>query len=165
MTSDGAILTEAPSPGPLELSLGGRVDPMGIRTAQDKVCVSPASCSAACSTPATVEPSATALGSVSSSSAAAPAGRRRKVEGPPPQPDTWLEEPHQGCSIVSGLLYSSPHHHRLVAFQHPGERKRACPPESRPNKVPNSGSNSGSDSWSPTASVNASFWLQKQLNP
>ena len=80
-------MSDAP-PAP-ELSVGGEVDPLEIRTAQDKVRASPASCSAACSTPATVEPSATALGSVSSSSAAAPAGRRRVVEGPPPQPATW----------------------------------------------------------------------------
>ena len=70
-------MSDAP-PAP-ELIVGGDVDSI---TAQDKVRASPASCSAACSTPATVEPSATAVSS-SSADAAAPAGRRRMVEAQP----------------------------------------------------------------------------------
>ena len=83
----------------------------------------------------------------------------------PPQPATWQPvETRQGCSTDSGLLSSSPPHHRLVAFQHPGGRKRACPPVSLPSKVPKAGVGaSGSDSRPPTASVASSRELQARL--
>ena len=45
-------------------------------------------------------------------------------------------ETRQGCSTDSGLLSSSPPHHRSVAFQQPGGRKRACLRMSRPGKMP-----------------------------
>ena len=79
-------------------------------------------------------------------------------------------ETRQGCSTDSGLLSSSPPHHRSVAFQQPGGRKRACLRMSRPGKMPKADvlpkadvGASGSDSRPPIDLVASSVQLEVRL--